>query len=243
MCKTIVITGASTGIGAATAVEMAPRNTIFVHYRSSAEQANIVANQVCAAGGEAILVCADLSTEDGCKSFARSVRERTDHLDVLVNNAGGLPNRTSIRDIDWATLNENFNLNTYSAVLITSLLLPLLEAGEYPVIVNVSSLAARNGAPTATLYGAAKGALDTFTRGAAIELAPKIRVNAVAPGIIETPFHERASSPERMEAFKEGTPLKRNGAPDDVARAIAFLVESTFITGETIDVNGGINMR
>lgn len=243
MSKTIVITGASTGIGAATAVAMAPKNTIFVHYRSSSEQAKQVADQVVAAGGDAILVCADLSTADGCKSFAQSVNERTDHLDVLVNNAGGLPKRTSIRDIDWAIINENFSLNTYSAMLITSLLLPLLETGEDPVIVNVSSLAARNGAPTATLYGSAKGALDTFTRGAANELAPRVRVNAVAPGIIETPFHERASSPERMEEFRNGTPLKRNGTPEDVARAIAFLAESTFITGETIDVNGGISMR
>ncbi len=108
---------------------------------------------------------------------------------------------------------------------------------------NTTSIAARHGAPTATLYGAAKGAIDSFTRGMAAELAPAIRVNAVAPGVIDTPFHERYSTPERMKKFLENTPLKRNGRPADVARAIRFLIENNFITGETIDVNGGLFMR
>lgn len=243
MEKTILITGASTGIGAASAIKLARGNTVFVHYRSSKSEASEVVNRIHAVGGEGILVCADLSNEDGCKSLVHCIGEHTDRLDILINNAGGLPGRTSIRDIDWTALNENFGLNAYSAIFVTALCVPLMEASQAPVVVNVSSLAARNGAPTATLYGAAKGAIDTFTRGAASELAPHIRVNGVAPGIIETPFHERASSPSRMKAFRERTPVNRNGTADDVASTIAFLVENTFITGETIDVNGGLSMR
>ena len=127
--------------------------------------------------------------------------------------------------------------------MLSSLFLPLLERATDPCIINVSSIAARHGAPTATVYGAAKGAVDSFIRGAAAELAPKIRVNAVAPGVIETPFHERYSTAARMEKFREDTPLKRNGKAVHVARAIKFLIENDFITGETVDINGGLFMR
>ena len=101
----------------------------------------------------------------------------------------------------------------------------------------------RTGAPTATVYGAAKGAVDVFTRGLARELAPAIRVNAVAPGFIRTPFHEKVSTPELLESSRQNTPLKKLGQADQVAEAIRFLIESSFVTGETIDVNGGLFMR
>jgi len=167
----------------------------------------------------------------------------TNRIDVLVNNAGGLLQRQGIRELEWSLMERVFALNTFSTMLLSSLFVPLLEKGTDPCIVNTTSVAARHGAPTATLYGAAKGAIDSFTRGMAAELAPAIRVNAVAPGVIDTPFHERYSTPARMEKFRENTPLKRNGRPADVARAIQFLIENNFITGETIDVNGGLFMR
>ena len=167
----------------------------------------------------------------------------TNRIDVLVNNAGGLVQRQGIRELEWSLMDRVFSLNTFSTMLLSSLFVPLLERGTDPCIVNVTSIAARHGAPTATLYGAAKGAIDSFTRGAASELAPKIRVNAVAPGVIDTPFHERYSTPARMEMFRKNTPVDRNGRPADVARAIQFLIENDFITGETIDVNGGLFMR
>ena len=126
---------------------------------------------------------------------------------------------------------------------LTGLCSGLLEAGNSPCIVNVTSIAMRHGAPSATAYGAAKSAIDSFTRGSAAELAPKIRVNAVAPGIVNTRFHERLTSEAKMKQFKESTPLKRFGAPSDVADTICFLVENEFITGETIDCNGGLYMR
>ena len=101
----------------------------------------------------------------------------------------------------------------------------------------------RFGAPSATLYAASKSAIDSYTRGAARELAPKIRVNAIAPGVILTPFHERYSTAERLEAMRSNTPLGEHGESEHIASAVRFLIENTFITGETIDINGGMFMR
>jgi len=119
----------------------------------------------------------------------------------------------------------------------------LLQQQFMENIINISSIAMRHGAPSATIYGACKGAIDSFTRGLANELAPKIRVNAVAPGVIDTPFHKKVSTPEKMKKFKEITPIKRIGEAIHIAKTIKFLIENDFITGETIDVNGGLFMR
>jgi 3-oxoacyl-[acyl-carrier protein] reductase len=243
MAKIIVVTGASSGIGAETARLLAEGNRIFVHYNTSREAAEQTAAEVQEHGGTAHPIQADLSTEAGCDALYSEVSVMTNRIDVLVNNAGGIVQRQNVGQLEWGMMELVFSLNTFSTMLLTSLFLPLLEKGTNPCIVNISSIAARHGAPTATMYGAAKGAIDSFTRGAAAELAPKIRVNAVAPGVIETPFHERYSTPERMEKFRASTPLARNGQAVDIARAIEFLIQNNFITGETIDVNGGLFMR
>ena len=129
------------------------------------------------------------------------------------------------------------------AMMMTKLCLPLLEQSSDPSVIFLTSVAARTGAPGATIYGACKGALDSLTRGLAKELAPAIRVNAVAPCVIATPFHEKVSTPEKMKAFAEAAALKRNGQAEHVATAIRLLIENDFMTGETIDINGGMNMR
>lgn len=241
--KTILITGASSGIGAQTARALAPGNKIYIHYHASERSARDVAGQVEALGGEAVLICADVSKKDSCREMIEEIRRSTDHLDVLVNNAGGLVERKMIEDYDWDHMVKTFSLNTFSVMMITSLCLPLLKRGSDPSIVNVSSITVRNGAASATSYGASKGAIDVFTRGAAAELAPLIRVNAVAPGIILTRFHETTSTPEDLQKIADSSPLQRNGRVEDVASAISFLIENTFITGETIDINGGRSMR
>ncbi len=239
----ILITGASTGIGSETARRLAKGNQVFVHYHASRKAAEATAAEVHARGGTAILVGADLSTEAGCVSLHSEVAGRADHLDALVNSAGGLIRRLGARELEWSLMEETFTLNVFSTMMTCRLCIPLLEKGSNPCIINISSIAARHGAPSATIYGAAKGAVDSFTRGLAKELAPGIRVNAVAPGVIETPFHEKVSTPERMRQFRESTPLGRNGKAVDIARTIQFLIESDFITGETVDVNGGLFMR
>jgi 3-oxoacyl-[acyl-carrier protein] reductase len=191
MGKMILVTGASTGIGADTAVLLAKGNTIIVHYNSSKGPAEEVAKKVAAEGGKAFLVQADLRTEAGCRKVADFVGSNGGVLDVLVNNAGGLVKRQSVGDFEWALMEEIFALNTYSAFMMTSLCVPYLRKGENANVINMSSIAVRHGAASATIYAASKGAVDVFTRGAAKELAPKIRVNAVAPGVIETPFHDK----------------------------------------------------
>ena len=243
MAKTILITGASTGIGAATARELAAGNTLFLHYNRSKAEAEKVAGAVTEQGGTAHLIQADMTTEDGCRHVVEAVENHTDTLDVLVNNAGSLIERHTVKTLEWDLMTKIFSLNTFSAMLMTRLCLPLLQKGTAPCIVNITSIAARHGAPTATLYGAAKGALDSFTRGAARELAPHIRVNAVAPGVILTPFHERFSTPERLEQMKGNTPLGFHGVSEHIAHAVVFLIDNTFTTGETLDVNGGLFMR
>lgn len=243
MTRTILITGASTGIGAATAVRLAAENDIVIHYCHSEQSAQQTAEQVRRQGGRPYLVQADLATEAGCRALADAVAQQYGKLDVLVNNAGGLIERCPARQIRWDLLEQIFSLNTFSAMYLSSLCIPLLEKGEDPSIVHITSIAIRHGAPTATIYGAAKGALDVFTRGLAKELAPTIRVNAVAPGVIDTPFHQKYTTPERLAQFRAQTPLGRLGTDDEIAQAIQFCIENRFLTGETIDVNGGLFMR
>ncbi len=243
MSKTILITGASTGIGAESARELAPDNDLILHYHSSDTEVESVAEQVKAQGGTAHVMQADLSNKEGTGKLFSLIEENFDHLDVLINNAGSMLERRNLEEVDWEFMEESFRLNVFSVVLLTRRCLPLLKKGTDPNIINLTSVAMRHGAPTATVYGATKGALDSFTRGWANELAPEIRVNAIAPGVIETPFHEKFSDSERMKKFAESAVLKRNGQAKHIASAINLLVHNDFITGETIDVNGGISMR
>jgi 3-oxoacyl-[acyl-carrier protein] reductase len=243
MSKTILVTGASTGIGAETARHLAAGNQIFIHYCASGEAAAKVAADVEANGGQPQTVQADMSKEEGCRALFEAVAAKADKLDLLVNNAGGLIKRQSAREFEWQLMEETFALNTFSAMMITSLCIPMLEKGEDPCIVNISSVGIRHGGPTATIYAASKAALDSFTRGLAKELAPRIRVNAVAPGVIVTPFHDKVSTPEQLEAWRKACPLQINGDPIHIAQTIKFIMDNNFLHGETIDVNGGLLMR
>jgi len=243
MSKVILITGASTGLGADMARHLAAGNRIFIHYCASGEAAEKVGADVAAQGGQPDLVQADLSKEDGCRSLFEAVAAKTDKLDLLVNNAGGLIKRQPAREYEWRLMEEVFALNTFSAMMVTSLFIPILEKGEDPNIINISSVAIRHGGPTATIYAASKAALDSFTRGLAKELAPRIRVNAVAPGVIVTPFHDKVSTPEQLEAWRKACPLQINGDPIHIAQTVKFIMENNFLHGETIDVNGGLFMR
>jgi len=243
MSKIILITGASTGLGVATARLLSPQNKIIVHYYSSKEAAEKVAKDIEESGGEAFLIQEDLTSEEACIRLVREVANRYSKLDILINNTGGLIRRQAAQELEWKLMLETFSLNTFSTMKISSLCIPLLKKGEDPNIINISSIAMRHGAPSATIYGACKGAVDSFTRGLANELAPEIRVNAVAPGVIDTPFHKKVSTPEKMKNFKEATPLKRIGEAIHIAKTIKYLIENDFITGETIDVNGGLFMR
>ncbi|MFE7069026.1 SDR family NAD(P)-dependent oxidoreductase [Streptomyces sp. NPDC057620] len=242
--KNIVITGAGSGIGAETARRLAPGNRLVLHYHSAKEGALALREELAPVCAGVDVVEGDLTTDAGCEALSEEIGRHMDALDVLVNNAGGMIERQSVGDLTWDHLAATFALNTFSAMRLTSLCTGLLRrGGNDPCVVNVTSIAMRHGAPTATAYGASKAAMDSFTRGAAAELAPGIRVNAVAPGIIDTRFHERVTSEDKMRQFVESTPLKRAGGVADVARTIEYLVGATFVTGETVDCNGGLTMR
>jgi 3-oxoacyl-[acyl-carrier protein] reductase len=247
MARRILITGASTGIGAATARRLAAADTtIGIHYNSKRAEAEKVGAGIEALGARAIVLQGDLNRPEACERLVASFVEQAGGLDVLVNNAGSLVERRPVRELDWALIENVLRINLVSLIYVSRCALPHLEKGDAASIVNVGSIAGRHGAPTATVYGAAKAAVHCFTRGLAKEAAPKVRVNAVAPGVIETPFHEKFSNDEMMKKFAAGTPLARNGTAEEIAEAIAYLaspVSGGFITGETIDINGGLFMR
>ncbi|GAL30766.1 3-oxoacyl-[acyl-carrier protein] reductase [Vibrio variabilis] len=241
--KKYLITGASTGIGAETAKLLAPGNELFLVYNRSAEKALRLKQELESIDATVHLFQADLTSEEACNELFKQVSEVTRYLDALVNNAGGMVQRQNITDYSWDLMLDVFNLNTFSLFKVTSLAIPLLKLSENASIVNVTSIVVRHGGPTATLYGASKGAVDTFTRGASRELAPSIRVNSVAPGVIETPFHSQVSTNEQMKTWAENNPLERNGQPQEIAHAIKFCIENQYMNGECIDINGGSSIR
>ena len=243
MGKTILLTGASTGIGAETARILAKDNELILIYNSSKEKAMNVATDIEKLGGKVHLIQSNLTSESACNELFKKVSGLVNKLDVLINNAGGLIRRQPVRELKWDLMLETFSLNTFSAMKLTSLCIPLLENGIDPNIINITSVVIRHGGPTAVLYAAAKGALDVATRGFSRELAPKIRVNSVCPGVIDTPFHEKVSTPEQMKSWAEANPLKRNGTPSNISSAIKFIIENDFINGESIDINGGLFIR
>jgi len=243
MNKKILITGASTGIGAATSELLAPGNTIFIHYNKSEAEAKNVLAKVISNGGKGVLIKADLSTETGCKDLVAQIHAQTDSLDALVNNAGALIKRMPLDEVTWDFMKEVFAINTFALLTVTIGCEPLLQKGENPCIVNITTSSVRRANANSISYGAAKGAVDAITRGLAIHFAPKIRVNSIAPGMIDTPFHQKVTDPAAFKNSINNIPLKRIGTAFDIALGIKFAIENTFITGSAIDINGGQEMR
>ncbi|MDN8613916.1 SDR family NAD(P)-dependent oxidoreductase [Variovorax ginsengisoli] len=244
--RTALVTGASTGIGAAVAIAYAARGMrVAVHYNSSTAAAEQVVATIQAAGGEAFALQADVRDSAAIRRVVGEAHDRLGAIDVLVNNAGSLVKRLPIADFDDAVFDEVLHINARSVLAFCREVVPLMRAqGRGGSIVNVSSIAARNGGgPGAYLYAGAKGFVSTATRGLAKELAPdKIRVNAVSPGVIQTPFHDRFSTPQLLESFKAAIPLARIGEPDDCVGAFLYLASeqlSGYVTGQILEVNGG----
>lgn len=238
-----IVTGASTGIGRATAIALAGAGAdVAIHYGSSRKEAEETARAVESHGRRAFLVQGDFRDPTAAgKAVEAAVQALGAPVDILVNNAGSLIARTPVEQMEGELWQEVIALNLSSVFFATKAALPHLGRGAR--IVNVSSVAARHGGgPGAVAYATAKGGVMTMTRGLAKELAPRnIRVNAIAPGVIETPFHDRFSTPELLETFRKGIPLGRLGTPDECAGAILYLVSplASYVTGQTIDINGG----
>jgi 3-oxoacyl-[acyl-carrier protein] reductase len=238
-----IVTGASTGIGRATAVALAGAGAdVAIHYGSSRKEAEETAAAVESRGRRAVLVQGDFrEPTDAAKAVEAAVHGLGAPVDILVNNAGSLIARSPIEDMDAELWKEVIDLNLSAVFFATKAALP--HFGRNARIVNVSSVAARHGGgPGAVAYATAKGGVMTMTRGLAKELAPRnIRVNAIAPGVIETPFHDRFSTPEMLETFRKGIPLGRLGTPEECAGAVLYLVSplASYVTGQTLDINGG----
>jgi 3-oxoacyl-[acyl-carrier protein] reductase len=239
-----LITGASTGIGRWAAIAMAECGAaVAINYHKNQGGAEETLQSVEAAGGRGIIIQADVSTKAGAESVVAAARAQLGPLDILVNNAGDLVQRCSLREFTEELWDRVMNLNLKSVWLVSQAAMAEMIERKAGTIVNVGSIAGHHGGgPGAAVYATTKAGVHCLTKGMAKELAPfGIRVNAVAPGVIETPFHERMSTPEMMKQFAAGIPLGRTGTAEECGRVIAFLASdaASYIHGEMIEINGG----
>ena len=243
--KVVLVTGSSTGIGAAVARGFGRNGAkVAVHYHSSRTEAEKVVADIKLHGGTAALFGADVRNPDEVENLVGAVSRYWGRLDVLVNNAGGLVKRAKLEEVTEELYDEVLNLNVRSVVTGSRAAARLFRQQGKGNIINTTSIAARNGGRIgASLYAGAKAFVSTFTRTLAKELAEAgIRVNAVSPGVVMTPFHARFSTPEVLEAIRKTIPMERLGTPEETVGAFLFLASdqlSGYVTGQVIEVNGG----
>lgn len=244
--KKVLITGSSSGIGAATAVMFSQQASfVGVHYFQTKDGAEKTLEQV-KKNSDGILLAADVRNEKQVSKILEQFIKAAGQIDILVNNAGSLIDRQPFETATLDYHDDVYATNVRSIFLVTRAALPYLKKTKGNII-NIGSVAGHTGgAGGSGIYAAAKAAVATETIAMAAEFAPYgIRVNSVLPGLIETRFHQRFSTAQRRKEIAEKTPLGRNGTAEDVAKVILFLAtkEAGFITGEYIAVNGGLYMR
>ena len=243
-----LITGASRGIGAATARLLAARDhAVCVNHRDSAAEADAVVAEIARAGGRAIAVQADMAREADIVALFETVDGAFGPVTALINNAGYTgPNGRRVMDQDAEILDRVLRVNVAGPFLCAREAVRRMSTargGAGGRIVNVSSTAAGRGSPNDWVdYAASKAAIDTFTKGLALEVADEgIRVNALAPGLVDTEIHARAGAPDRVTALAERIPVKRAGTVDEIAQSIAWLIcdAPDYLTGAILPVGGG----
>jgi 3-oxoacyl-[acyl-carrier protein] reductase len=247
--RTALVTGASGGIGQAIAIELAANGAkVAVNYLSNRKGAEETVRTIRDQGGEAIMVQADVTDLEQIAALATEVEDKLGSVDILINNAGHLVERRKIEDMTLDLWRKIMDVNVTSAAFMSKAVIPGMKEKGSGIIINLSSVAAHDGGgPGAVPYATTKGAIITFTKGLAKELAPfGIRVNALSPGFIDqTKFHATFNTEEGRKATVAKIPLGRGGVPQDISGAVLFLTSpyASYITGETIEINGGMFMK
>ena len=241
--KTVLITGASRGIGRAAAIKFAQEGySVAVNYRENADAANEVCRQIAQNGGIALPFKADISNGAEVKAMAAEIYEKLGEIDVLVNNAGVALKQGLFTDFSEEDVADVFNTNVFGMMNCCRECIPQFVKKHSGKIINVSSVWGVCGASCEVIYSASKAAVIGFTKALAKELAPSgINVNCVAPGMVETDMNSHLSNDE-IEAFKNEIPMMKIGKPDEVADVIYFLASeaSGYMTGQVVSVDGGI---
>ncbi len=243
--KKTVVFGASSGIGAAVARRFAALGAdVIVHYNGNKAGAELVVRDILSLGGKVHLMSGDVSKAEIAESLVSQAAEKLGRLDIVINNAGNMFGRTAISMATNEQYHSVVDLNIGGVFFASRRAAAIMQQQKSGTIINTTSVAARTGGGDgAGLYGAAKGFVSTITRVLAKELAPHgVRVNAVAPGVIETDFHRKNSTPEQLAAAVKGIPLGRLGTAEECVGAFEFLADETmsgYITGQVIEVNGG----
>jgi NAD(P)-dependent dehydrogenase (short-subunit alcohol dehydrogenase family) len=250
--KIVLVTGASTGLGAALAVGAATRGAraVIINYARSQAEAEATAEAVRAAGAEAVLAQGDVANDEDCRAVAAKAAP-FGRIDALANNAGVTKHAPAHADLDAlarADFERIFAVNVIGPFQMLRAARPLLEASERAAVLMVSSIAGVTGIGSSVAYAASKGALNTMTLSLARVLGPKIRVNAICPGFIDTPWHEKGLPREMVERMREGTrrmtPLQAASTAEDIADAALFFLSdaSRHVTGETLLADAGLHL-
>lgn len=246
--KVALVTGASRGIGAATA-KMLARNgasKVVLHYNGYKQGAEEVAAVLKGIGCASALVQANLGTDAGIRALIAALPSIAPEVDILINNAGHLVKRAKLAEFTIETFDEVMNLNAKAVYFISQAVVPAMAKKKIGHIINLSSIAARNGGgPGATIYAASKAAVACMTKGMAKELAPLgIRVNAVSPGTVDNYFHEKYSTQQMLDSVVAMTPAGKLGSNEEIADCVEFLLsdKAAYIIGQTIEINGGMFM-
>lgn len=242
--QVVWVTGSSTGIGRAAAIAFAKHGAdVIVHCHSSTEKAKEVVGEIEQLGRNALLLQGDVSNKAEVEKMVSQIKDRFGRIDILMNNAGSMVRRATLEELDEELWDRIMDVNLKSVYLVTKAVFPLMKEQGKGKIINLTSIAARNGGGHGAIaYAASKGGVSTLTRGFAKDLVKyNILVNAISPGVITTPFHDQFSTPEIREKQVATIPLGREGTPEETIGAALFLASSNadYITGEIIEVNGG----
>ncbi len=245
--KVALVTGAGSGIGKATAIALAAAGAaVAINYHRNEAGAEDVKQQIIAGGGRAITIQADVTKSADVRVLVEKTVAAFGPVDILVNNAGSLVERLRLLELTEEKWDAVIDLNLKSAFLCAQAVAASMIERKTGTIINVTSIAGRNGGALGSIhYSTAKGGMITMTKGLAKELAPHgVRVNAVSPGVIDTPFHEQFSTPEAMKNFTNIIPLGRVGKSREIGQTVVYLASeaASFVIGENIEINGGMLM-